>query len=385
MTHLEQAILDLVSVGMRGDALSVRQLARRVMRTPHMDGEASPLHGALERLLAEPVHPVSFGTLPGQAPGMEMLRVETVSAAKRPVLAQEVQHQLDQIVAERAAREELFRAGLEPSRTVLLIGAPGVGKTMTARYVAHVLGLPLLTIDLARVVSRYLGQTGQNLRQALDVARATPCVLLLDEFDAIGKRRDDASDIGELKRIVNVLLLELEDWSSEGLLLAATNHPELLDRAVWRRFDRVFELALPGREAREAILSGAIAQTGLECDRRAVQLVAQASEGCSGSDLVRQVRNAARDLILAGRRDLDRMLAEHTVALLGEAPLCREAEEALCLLATEYGRMSHRTAAERLGRSQATVQRRVKGARTRSSQPDRQARAARSKSGSRED
>jgi hypothetical protein len=116
--------------------------------------------------------------------------------------------------------------------------AQDLGDTLAARVLARTLGRPLLILDLAAVMSSFLGRTGGNLRHVLDYAKSIECVLLLDELDAIAKRRDDAGEIGELKRLVTVLIQEIDDWPSSGLLVAATNHPELLDPAIWRRFFR---------------------------------------------------------------------------------------------------------------------------------------------------
>ncbi|MBT3107222.1 ATP-binding protein [Streptomyces sp. COG19] len=117
---------------------------------------------------------------------------------------------------------------------------------MAARWLAYELKLPLLVLDLSSVMSSYLGRTGANIRKVLDYAKSSPSVLLLDELDTVAKRRDDAAEVGELKRLVTVLLQEIDDWPSSSLLLAATNHGELLDPAVWRRFDVVVDFPLPG-------------------------------------------------------------------------------------------------------------------------------------------
>ncbi|HED12764.1 MAG TPA: AAA family ATPase [Gammaproteobacteria bacterium] len=152
---------------------------------------------------------------------------------------------LDQLVSERKQADRLIARGLTPTRSAFFLGNPGVGKTLAAKWIASQLGLPLLVLDLTAVMSSYLGKTGNNLRVALDYAKETPCVLLLDEIDAIAKRRNDESDVGELKRLVTIMLQEVELWPSSGLLLAATNHPELIDRALWRRFDLVVEFVIP--------------------------------------------------------------------------------------------------------------------------------------------
>jgi SpoVK/Ycf46/Vps4 family AAA+-type ATPase len=116
------------------------------------------------------------------------------------------------------------------------------------------LGKPLLTLDLATVISSFLGRTGANLRQVLDYAKGVDSVLLLDEFDAIAKRRGDETELGELKRLVTVLLQEIDLWPSDRLLVAATNHGELLDRAVWRRFDLVLDFPFPRQADLEQII-----------------------------------------------------------------------------------------------------------------------------------
>lgn len=167
---------------------------------------------------------------------------------KAPVLAPKVKQMLDECLAEWASIDVLLKAGLAPARMLLFCGLPGTGKTMAAHWLAQELKLPLLTLNLATVMSSYLGKTGNNLKAVFDHANSRPCVLLLDEFDAIAKRRDDGSDIGELKRLVNVLLQALDEWPANSMLVAATNHGELLDPAVWRRFDSVINFEKPGAE-----------------------------------------------------------------------------------------------------------------------------------------
>jgi SpoVK/Ycf46/Vps4 family AAA+-type ATPase len=181
-----------------------------------------------------------------------------------PVFPPAVSRDIETLIKERQQVERLTDADLEPTRSALFVGPPGVGKTMTARWIASQLGLPLLILDLSAVMSSFLGRTGNNVRAVLDYAKRQRCVLLLDEFDAIAKRRDDATEIGELKRLVTVLLQEIDEWPADGLLLAATNHPELLDPAVWRRFDSVINFPSPnGDEVRRAIAEYLGEQSGV--------------------------------------------------------------------------------------------------------------------------
>lgn len=178
---------------------------------------------------------------------LQLLRIEDKIADHDPVLSPHLQEKVQQLLLERRNAGALLSQGLQPTRSVLFTGPPGVGKTMLARWIAGQLKKPLLILDLAAVMSSYLGRTGNNIRFVLDYSKSIDCVLLLDELDAIAKRRDDTSEVGELKRLVTVLLQEIDDWPSNSLLIAATNHPDLLDPAVWRRFEMVLSFEKPDR------------------------------------------------------------------------------------------------------------------------------------------
>lgn len=165
-----------------------------------------------------------------------------------PLLQSQVRQSLDQVLRERGEPELLFKHGLPPTSSIIFQGPPGVGKTMTAQWLAFQLDLPMYILDLTAVMSSYLGKTGSNLRAVIEFAKSHPCILLLDEIDAIAKKRNDEADVGELKRLVTVMLQELDSWPTQGLLIAATNHPELVDPALWRRFDMEITFALPSDE-----------------------------------------------------------------------------------------------------------------------------------------
>jgi SpoVK/Ycf46/Vps4 family AAA+-type ATPase len=181
-------------------------------------------------------------------------RFEEVPNDVCPLFSEPLRIKLEQLVKERNHSDKLQNKGLFPARSAIFTGPPGVGKTLAARWIAAQLGIPLYVLDLTTVMSSLLGKTGANLRSVLDFAKATPCVLLLDEIDSIAKRRSDNADVGELKRLVTIMLQEIENWSGVSLLLAATNYPDLLDPALWRRFDAIIEFTLPGeRERSDAI------------------------------------------------------------------------------------------------------------------------------------
>ena len=143
-------------------------------------------------------------------------------------------------------REEVLRAyGMRPSDRLLFYGPPGCGKTLTAEVVAGELGRPLAIVRTDSVVSSFLGETAANLRKVFDFVSASPLVALFDEFDALGKEREDASEHGELRRVVNAVLQMLDAYDGRSLIIAATNHERLLDSAIWRRFEEVLFLKPP--------------------------------------------------------------------------------------------------------------------------------------------
>ncbi len=246
---------------------------------------AKPTKPAPEALrIAAPMDPDSKAGL--------LRRIEGEPVA--PVLEQLVREQLDGFLSEHRRQEDLKRAGLSPRWNLFMVGPPGVGKTMTAAWLAHEMALPLFQVELSSLVSSYLGRTGQNMREVFDFARAEPAVILLDEFDAIAKRRDDATDLAEMRRVVSVLLKEIEEWSGPSILVAATNHPELIDPAVFRRFHLTLQLGAPERGQVERILRQHLEQ--LAPTPPVFELACEMLTGASGSD----IRNAA----LESRRTL---------------------------------------------------------------------------------
>jgi len=152
---------------------------------------------------------------------------------------------VDQLIEEQQ-RADLLRAhGIEPRHRVLLVGPPGTGKTSLAEAIAEAIMVPLFIVRYESIIGSYLGETAARLKRVFDYARTTPCVLFFDEFDAIGKERGDIHETGEIKRVVSSLLMQIDELPSYTIVAAATNHPELLDRAAWRRFQVRLSLPLP--------------------------------------------------------------------------------------------------------------------------------------------
>ncbi len=194
-------------------------------------------------------------------------------------------------------RDRLAAYGIDIPARLLLHGPPGTGKTSMARAVAAELELPLVTTRSDALVSSLLGQTARNIRDVFDYASRQPCVLFLDEFDALAKNRADAREVGELQRVVIALLENLDAFDTSSVLVGATNHPQLLDPAVWRRFATTIETVLPGPAQREALWKQSLHMIAVDEDDFAV--LAQHSAGMSGATIRTLAMDIARTEVLA--------------------------------------------------------------------------------------
>lgn len=363
---LEQAVLDLVRVGSGGFGPGVRQLATRLVRAvPPEVTDADSFRSGLHEALSASSRQSGLRFVDAALPTEEGTAHQLVVVDPQPdgdglTLCSRAMDELTEIIEERRRADELARVGVGPTRTVLFSGPPGVGKTMAARWIASHIGVPLVSIDLATVVSSFLGNSGRNIRASLEYAKSGPCVLLLDEFDALAKRRDDDTDIGELKRVVNVVLLELDRWPDTSLLVAATNHPQLLDPAVGRRFDRRIEFELPGQLQRRCILAHlAVSASVDDCD--ILDLVAALTEGYTGSDLMRLWQRVRRRAVLDDRPLTDVLLDELVAAESTPGPV----RDQLWLALSEHLHRSNRVIAAQFGVSHPTVASAIKRARAR--------------------
>jgi SpoVK/Ycf46/Vps4 family AAA+-type ATPase len=230
---------------------------------------------------------------------------------------------LRQIAKEHYCRDILAASGLRPKQRVLFYGPPGCGKTLAAQVIAGVLYTPLVIVRFDAVVSSYLGETAANLRRVFDFIQRGRWIVLFDEFDAIGKDRNNPFEHGELKRVVNTLLQLMDAFQGESLLIAATNHEGLLDNAIWRRFEAVVPFALPSEQDRILLLR--LFLRGFDCSQLNLSAIAHKLKGATGSDIEWVTVEAARRAVLDGRNkllkeDLDFVLASfrERVTTIGE-------------------------------------------------------------------
>mgnify|MGYP003342751070 CR=1 FL=1 len=215
------------------------------------------------------------------------------------VLEPGLAERLAQVITEQRQRHRLEEFGLRPMRKLLLMGPPGTGKTMTAAALAGELGLPLLTVQLDGLISRFLGETAAKLRLVFDVIRSQRGVYFFDEFDALGAERGDRQDVGEIRRVLNSFLQFLEQDSSDSLVLAATNHGAMLDRALFRRFDSVLLYAIPAAPLAVRVMQARLGF--LDTSLLDWQATAEHANGLSHAELVLACEQAAKQTVLANR------------------------------------------------------------------------------------
>jgi hypothetical protein len=218
------------------------------------------------------------------------------------ILAPDVREHLERVIVEQRQRDKLAARGLHPRRKLLLVGPPGTGKTYSARALAGELHLPLFNVVLDALITKFMGETAAKLRLVFDAALRTRGVYLFDEFDALGGERANPNDVGEARRTLNSFLQFIEQDESESLLVAATNHIDLLDRALFRRFDDIIEFSMPDDNLVLETLQARLASMAPHSlDWKAVLQVAA---GLSYADIVRACDDAAKEAVLGDQGEV---------------------------------------------------------------------------------
>jgi len=256
-------LVSLVRAGNNGDKRGFRTATEALIAE-----ERAKRHDVLADRLTKAIQPNGSGNGNGTSHGYPGVTTPDTLQRGKDFISEVTPHRrLDDLVLPQAARKavgefieeqqraDLLRAhGLEPRNRILLVGPPGTGKTTLVEALAEAVAVTLFVVRYESMIGSYLGETAARLKRVFDYARTTPCVLFFDEFDAIGKERGDIHETGEIKRVVTSLLMQIDELPSYTIVAAATNHPELLDRAAWRRFQVRINLPLPtARELTEYI------------------------------------------------------------------------------------------------------------------------------------
>ncbi|WP_276833790.1 AAA family ATPase [Chryseobacterium cucumeris] len=315
-------IIDLVAAGIIGDTRKVEMISLTIARSIRKSNPevATSIQDLLVLNSSAGSSAVrSYGNIPiptDNETHLEMARIikPYPEGGVLPIFNEKVNDWINDILEERENLNTLLAFDITPSTNLLLIGLPGTGKTMLAHYIASRLNKNLVVMDLASSISNLMGKTGHNIKKVLNYAKETGSILLLDEFDAIAKKRDDQTDLGEIKRVVNVLLMELENWPISSMLIATSNHPELLDKAIWRRFDHIMEIPLPSSEEIIKLLEQNLIQFVSEDLKNIsiLKLIAELLNGKSASDICKFTNSVKRrialkneELIIASLNELE--------------------------------------------------------------------------------
>lgn len=309
MDHLSE-VLKILEGALQHNVRKAADYAGLLAEKLEKDGELRQAGMVRQRLAKAPMQ-----TLSPAAAAQVALPVDSDSQLRtldeeRPIVAdidlvlpENAATRVDEFVRSIFAAEKLAAAGIHHPARLLFSGPPGCGKTQSARMIAASLELPLLTVRCDTLVSSLLGQTSRNLRRVFEHAESRPCVLFLDEFDALAKSRADEREVGELQRIVIALLQNIDALSPETILVAATNHEELLDRAVWRRFAWRITLGLPDDDLRQMLWKKKIGQYwNDELDENQLSAL---SVGLSGAGIEHVAHDAIRHAILNDHVQID--------------------------------------------------------------------------------
>lgn len=279
---VEEAIDTSKNKGHHKQVTRLRNLLRAIADSDHSSGFSTSSY----RNTTTPTFKISSNLYSLENPNVSLDSV---------VLSKANNEKIFEVLNEWNHKDSLFSKGLAPSNRIIMYGLPGTGKTKLANALATSLGYPVMSVYLDELMSSYLGKTGKNIREIFDVANKGKIVLFLDEIDAVAKQRDDVQDIGELKRVVTVFLQNIDKLSPETIVIGATNHEEILDRAIWRRFPVRLNLNTPDDKARKLLFQLFLGDAHKDID---TELLGSISAGLTGSAIEEIAKQALKNAVL---------------------------------------------------------------------------------------
>lgn len=298
-------IVKIIEGGISGDKEKVYNYAKVLSDNLEKDGDISlskKIRSLLTNKKTKMVTLDEFSTKPVDLESrMDIVDITYPgNSFDKLILSSFVEDEITEFIESYQKRDEILRAGVDMVSSLLLYGPPGCGKTSIAKYISFRTGLPLVTARLDSLVSSLLGSTAKNIRKVFDYTSKRECILFLDEFDVVAKMRDDKHELGELKRVVNSLIQNIDGLSENSILIAATNHHELLDPAIWRRFSKIITLNKPNREEISPLIKTIMKNisNGIVDNEKKLEQIVSAFDGMSHADVKTIINNCIKKVII---------------------------------------------------------------------------------------
>lgn len=305
-------IIKIIEGGLKKEPHKVAQYAKKLAERLSEAGDQQLAKGIRNVLNSNAVTSLQMEQLISTAPVDQETRLNIVDVFNPAttelhlVLPESIEKKVNDFIKIIRSRDKLKEMGLMPTNTLLLYGIPGVGKTTIAKYISLKTDLPLVIARMDSLISSLLGNTSKNIRKIFEYADSKPCILFLDEFDAIAKARDDQHELGELKRVINSLLQNIDQFTQNNVLIAATNHPELLDKAIWRRFNSVMEVTQPSIEGINKLVELYLGKfkNDIQSDGKKFDRVIHQLSKKTPSDIQTIINNAITLAVIEGRKNV---------------------------------------------------------------------------------